>query len=188
MPVEIHGKQYVTVNERVQEFHESYPNGAIHCHIEEGTPEGVIRMSAMVCPDVENTERHFSGHAEETIGSSQINRTSALENCETSAIGRALGFLGLGVVNSIATADEVSNAIHQQNYKPVTELQKELYQEYLKHFIFIGLKTDTNNWWGSFKTEEAAEAGLVHMLKRMNAHDEKESKKQLKKECKNEDK
>ena len=188
MSVQIHGNEYITVNERVQEFHKLYPNGAIHCHLEENCPEGMWIMHAMVCPDVENTERHFTGIACEVIGSTQINKTSALENCETSAIGRALGFLNIGIVGGIASADEVENAIHQQNYKPVTELQKELYQEYLKHFIFIGLKTDTNNWWGSFKSEPQAEAGLVHMLKRMNAHDEKEAKKQQKKEGKDEGK
>ena len=57
-----------------------------------------------------------SGYAEEYRGSSQINNTSAVENCETSAIGRALGIAGWDASgHSVATADEVANAIHQQN-------------------------------------------------------------------------
>ena len=195
MPVEIHGKQYVTVNERIQMFHEHYPNGAIHCHIMEDTPEGIIRMSAMVCPDVDNTERHFSGHAEEIIGSSQINRTSSLENAETSAIGRALGFLGLGVVESIATADEVSNAIHQQQIKRKTDEQKDRFKEYIVHSYFQTLDTDgvvlsevTKTWWKGLTTEPQAEVGLVSMLKRMNKHDEKLQKQKQKRIEKNEEK
>ena len=173
MPVEIHGKQYVTVNERVQEFHELYPNGAIHCHIEEDAPEGVIRMSAMVCPDVENTERHFSGIACEVIGSSQINRTSALENCETSAIGRALGFLGLGVVNSIATADEVSNAIHQQSGYYPNEDEITTFDELLSHPVFKGKKKQAKEHWAGCNTKQAVNGCLLYMQAQIDESEEK---------------
>ena len=55
------------------------------------------------------------GHAYEKEGSSYINKTSFIENCETSAVGRALGMCGIGVDTSIASADEVANAIVQQS-------------------------------------------------------------------------
>jgi hypothetical protein len=58
-----------------------------------------------------------TGHAEEYRKSSQINGTSALENCETSAIGRALAVAGFGGTE-FASANEVQNAIHQQTNKP----------------------------------------------------------------------
>ena len=77
-------------------------------------------FEATVIPDIEKLERYFTGHAEETIGSSQINKTSALENCETSAIGRALAMMGIGVDESIASADEVANAVFQQKEEDVT--------------------------------------------------------------------
>ena len=67
-----------------------------------------------VTPDIENPERYFTGIAYEKEGASFINKTSALENCETSSVGRALGFLNIGIDTSIATAEEVGNAIHQQ--------------------------------------------------------------------------
>ncbi|GAI73353.1 unnamed protein product, partial [marine sediment metagenome] len=57
-----------------------------------------------------------TGFAEETRGSTQINQTSALENCETSAVGRALAFFGLAGTE-IASADEVATAITQQHEK-----------------------------------------------------------------------
>jgi len=71
-------------------------------------------MKTTVTPDVENPDRYFTGFAHEDESKSQINRTSAIENCETSATGRALGLLGLGSESSIASAEEVQNAIHQQ--------------------------------------------------------------------------
>jgi hypothetical protein len=55
-----------------------------------------------------------TGMAQEDKSSSRINQTSYVENCETSAIGRALGFMGIGIETSIATADEVNMAIKKQ--------------------------------------------------------------------------
>ena len=54
------------------------------------------------------------GHAHEEKSSSNINKTSYVENCETSAIGRALGILGIGIDTSVATANEVQDAIDKQ--------------------------------------------------------------------------
>ena len=55
-----------------------------------------------------------SGHAYEKEGSTFINRTSYIENCETSAVGRALGMCGFGIDTSIASSEEVQNAILNQ--------------------------------------------------------------------------
>ena len=59
--------------------------------------------------------------AEEKETSSYINKTSYIENCETSAVGRALGFIGLGSENSIASLEEVANAINNQQAKPKSD-------------------------------------------------------------------
>ncbi len=111
--IDIHGKPYVTVPERIRVFHNIYPNGSITADLvyAEG---GIYIMKANVIPDMENPDRCFTGYAKEDESKSQINRTSAIENCETSAVGRALGFAGLGSEDSIASAEEVKNAIHQQ--------------------------------------------------------------------------
>jgi hypothetical protein len=55
-----------------------------------------------------------TAHAYEKEGSSFINKTSYIENCETSAVGRALGMYGIGIDTSLASADEVANAVTQQ--------------------------------------------------------------------------
>ena len=110
--IQIHGKDYVMVKDRIIFFNESCPNGSITT--ESKVTDNSFIFKAVVIPDVENPNRKFTGHAEEIIGSSQINKTSALENCETSAIGRALGCMGIGVEESFASADEVNNAVYQQ--------------------------------------------------------------------------
>ena len=112
--VNIKGKEYQTVALRVQKFRETHPTWSITTHIEERTDDYVV-MSA----EIRNEDERLiaTGHAEEYRKSSQINGTSALENCETSAIGRALAVAGFGGTE-FASANEVQNAIHQQNNKP----------------------------------------------------------------------
>jgi hypothetical protein len=111
MSINIHGKEYVMVNERVTEFLQKYPDWSITTK--------VIRADAdeclMVTEIIDNGGNiRSTGHAYERADGSTINKTSHVENCETSAVGRALGFLGIGIINSIATAEEVSHAIAQQ--------------------------------------------------------------------------
>lgn len=66
------------------------------------------------------------GHAYEKEGSSFINKTSYIENCETSAVGRALGMAGFGIDTSVASFEEVANAIQQQeSEKLITKTQEE---------------------------------------------------------------
>ena len=114
MPVEIHGKQYATVNERIEDVHKDY-KGSVSINTEIlASTENTIRIKAIV-ELKEMAEGIEVGHAEEIIGSSMINKTSALENAETSAVGRALAFAGFQTDASIASADEVANAIVQQN-------------------------------------------------------------------------
>ena len=134
MSVKIHRKEYKTVAERVNDIHANQENLSITTELVswEG---GIVIMKATVTilkadnPDSPNV---FTGHAYEKEGSTQINKTSALENCETSAIGRALAAAGYGGTE-YASANEVENAIHQQKAKPEKSLQ-ELNDEIDKKF------------------------------------------------------
>ena len=152
MSVQIHGKEYITVDERVQEFHKLYPNGSITTELVEFTDKRVITKTTAI-PDVDDVGRFFTGFAYEIVGVGNINKTSSLENCETSSCGRALGFLNIGLVGSIATADEVDNAIKQQEAIKVTEQQKDKYQQLLSHKCFKGKKKETNSWWAKIYDE-----------------------------------
>ena len=108
--VNIHGKEYFTVGKRVQMFREKYPTHGLTTQIIYRDLELVV-MKAMITDEAGRLLA--TGHSEEVRKASQINRTSALENAETSAIGRALAALGLGGTE-FASADEVANAIGQQ--------------------------------------------------------------------------
>ena len=109
--IDVKGKGYVQVNDRVKGFRQLFPMGCIETEIIE-LGEGVVTMKAIVS----DGEGHVlgTGLAQEKESSSFINKTSFIENCETSAVGRALGFAGIGVDGSMASADEVANAILQQ--------------------------------------------------------------------------
>lgn len=108
--IDIKGKEYVMVNERVLEFRRQHPNGAILTELV-SNEDGVCVFKAMVYVGETVVA---TGHAYEKETSSFINKTSYIENCETSAVGRALGMLGIGIDTSIASAEEVGNAVNNQ--------------------------------------------------------------------------
>jgi len=114
--VEIHNKVYKTVALRVNEFRDAHPDWSIITELVENTENRVVMKSGIL-----NQEGRImgTGYAEEFRASSQINKTSALENCETSAIGRALAACGFGGTE-YASANEVVNAIHQQKFPSVS--------------------------------------------------------------------
>jgi len=113
--VNIHGKQYKTVALRVQEFRTDFPGHSLVTEIVKIDDDQCI-VKAMV---VKDNAIIATGHAQEFRKASQINGTSYVENCETSAIGRALACLGIGGTE-FASANEVVNAIYQQS-NPVKE-------------------------------------------------------------------
>jgi hypothetical protein len=113
--VNIHGKSYQTVALRVGKFREAHPNYTLSTEILYRDDEMVVMKASILD---ENSRVIATGHSEERRAASTINKTSALENAETSAIGRALAAFGLGGTE-FATADEVANAISQQRNTPV---------------------------------------------------------------------
>ena len=106
--VKIQGKDYVEVNTRLQHFREVYPQYTLDTEVIEIT-EDTITFKAIIL----NEEGRLiaSGTAKERSGSNFINKNSYVENCETSAWGRALGNFGIGLDTSVASYDEVANAI-----------------------------------------------------------------------------
>lgn len=111
---DIKGKDYAEVNQRIKAFRSICPNGAIITEL--------ISNNGGVCvfkATIYNDEQIIlgTGTAYEKENSSFINKTSYIENCETSAVGRALGMCGFGIDTSIASYEEVQNAINNQNKK-----------------------------------------------------------------------
>lgn len=109
--IDIKGKKYVLVSERVLAFNEFYPLGSIETEILSNIDAKTIVVKATVTPDV-TVPRRFVGHSQATIGQGMVNTTAALENAETSAVGRALGMMGIGVIESIASADEMNKSLN----------------------------------------------------------------------------
>lgn len=109
--ISIKGNEYVTVNERVKAFRSSHPEHSLITELINADAESCLFKASIL----DKTGRVIAtGYAHELKASSYINKTSYIENCETSAIGRALGSFGIGIDSSYATADEVINAINQQ--------------------------------------------------------------------------
>lgn len=117
----IKGKDYIEVNQRILAFWELYPNGRIETELLADDGKRCTFKATVYDSD----KVLATGHSFEFQGSGMVNKTSYVENCETSAIGRALGILGIGITESIASADEVQSAIEHQerNEQPTDPLQ-----------------------------------------------------------------
>ena len=114
MPVNIHGKEYKTVAERLSEV-SSDTKGKYSLLTE---VLGDVNGTVLIKATLELERGTFVGHAYEREDAGYINKTSHVENCETSAIGRALASAGYAG-SEFASADEVANAITQQNKKKI---------------------------------------------------------------------
>jgi hypothetical protein len=148
--INIKGKDYVEVHERIGYLRKNYKVAQLLTEIlsNEG---GVCIMKATLYVDDKIVS---TGHAYEKEDSTYINKTSYIENCETSAVGRCLGNFGIGINSSIASADEVVNAINQQQQKPREKNEWEeklLSQAKNDESVLIGI---SDSWKNGIKTEK----------------------------------
>jgi len=132
---DIKGKEYAEVNQRIKAFRMVYPQGTIETEML-SNENGVCIFKAIVSDEDGNLLG--TGTAYEKEDSSFINKTSYIENCETSAVGRALGMCGFGIDVSVASAEEVQNAINNQ----------EVTQEEADNYTFA---------WGKYKGKKLTE-------------------------------
>lgn len=136
---DIKGKDYAEVNQRIKAFRMVYPSGTIETEMisnENGICifKAKVGFTSTIFDDGKvRTEYTLlgTGTAYEKEDSSFINKTSYIENCETSAVGRALGMCGFGIDVSVASAEEVQNAI--QNQEPTKEEALEYTLTFGKH-------------------------------------------------------
>jgi hypothetical protein len=150
----IKGKQYAEVNQRIKAFRMLHPNGSIVTNIE-SLENGVVLMKTVVRDEEDNVLG--TGYAYEKESSTFINKTSFIENCETSAVGRALGMLGIGVDVSVASYEEVQNAIKQQ------EDVKQAEQEDIENSVIDDLKARALK--ARCVSEQVPEATLLKLYK-----------------------
>ena len=119
--VDIKGKAYVQVNTRVVAFRKLFPMGCITTDIV-SLENGVVVMKATITDELGTVLG--TGYAYEKETSSFINKTSYIENCETSAVGRALAMVGIGTDASMCSAEELVNAINNQNNDKKAEAEQ----------------------------------------------------------------
>lgn len=119
--MDVKGKMYAPVNERIKAFRRVYPTGSITTEVV-SEDDKVIAMKATAA--VGDTVL-ATGHAFEIKNGSYINKTSYMENCETSAIGRALGIAGFGIDAAICSAEELTGAEIEQDRIRTEELRRE---------------------------------------------------------------
>lgn len=108
--IDIHGKNYVLVSDRIIYFNEIYKNGCIKTALVSQPSDDRVVIKAQIVPDIATPDRYFTGYSQATWGDGNVNKTAALENAETSAVGRALAMLGIGVIDSVASVDEMKKA------------------------------------------------------------------------------
>lgn len=108
--IDIKGKKYVLVSDRVLYFNEAYPNGSIITQRIMTDEPWIEIFKATVTPDTEQPNRCFTWYSQARWWEGYINKAAALENAETSAVGRALAFMWIWVIDSIASMDEINKA------------------------------------------------------------------------------
>lgn len=122
--IDIKGKKYVLVSDRVLYFNEHYPNGSIVTQRIMTDDPTLEVFKATVTPDCDHPERYFTAYSQAKRWDGFINKTSALENAETSSVWRCLARLGIGVIDSIASLDEITKAENQSKMATKKETKK----------------------------------------------------------------
>lgn len=166
---DVKGKDYAEVPQRVTAFRKLHPMGSIRTDIVSlGDGVCVIRAEAWTKDDEGNDILLGTGLAYEKEGSSFINKTSYIENCETSAVGRALGFCGIGIDTSIASAEEVLNAKENQKaMQPISKSECRVLEQMMEE-----LGTDTEKFLKYYKVDKISDmtkADYVHASKVLNS-------------------
>jgi len=112
-------EDYVPVAERLERFYERYPEGRITTSIvQHDLDTGFVLMRAEVYRTPDDAQPAATGHAFEVRGESYVNKTSYVENAETSSVGRALAMLGFEVKRGIASREELQKTARMQPAPP----------------------------------------------------------------------
>jgi hypothetical protein len=159
--IKIKGKDYVLVSDRILAFNETYEKANIKTSYEYLQDLNMFIVKAEITCD----RGTFIGMSQAVIGDGYINKTSALENAETSAVGRALGMMGIGVLDSVASADEIhkasNNEIKVNNWKDQKANLDKVSIENKKKDIKVFLE---NNMPIKPKTKEDYENSCIDLL------------------------
>lgn len=162
------GKQYAEVHTRVNYFRstEQYKDWGQDCEIIHQTETSIIMKATIYYPDGRVAS---TGYAKEDIDGARINQRNHVEVCDTSAVGRALGFLGIGISQgSIASYEEVANAIENKEKDSTTPKATKEYildtDNWAKALRYIASKKDTMSLEQIIKTFEDQKYGKLRVI------------------------
>lgn len=127
--IDIKGSEYVLVKDRIIYFNENYLNGSIATNLVSDVDSDNVVIQAVIIPDVDKPARIFVDYSQAVKGAGFINKTAALENASTSAVGRALAMMGIGVIDSVASADEINKATGTDSQ--IVAKKQELYKAFI---------------------------------------------------------
>jgi len=148
---------YETVEERLVKFWKDHPDGQIHTKVLEHTTARFI-VEASIYRTEADSRPWTTGLAEETVQGRGVNATSALENCETSAIGRALANAGYATKGKRASREEMSKVKAKVEVQSIVQETKAKMADTAKEYVPVPVESDP--WNQSFaapvQTMEAA--------------------------------
>ena len=124
--IDLKGKQYASVAERVTAFRKLFPTGFITTEIvsHDGTTVLMKATAGYRYGGAGESIILGTGFAQEVRGKGMVNGTSYIENCETSAVGRALGMIGIGITGGICSADEFDNADKARSKEEMAQMSE----------------------------------------------------------------
>src|SRR3990172_7592166 len=113
--IDFKGKKYVLIADRVTYFNSQYPKGSIETELLSEPDADMVVVKTTIST---GEGQKFTGMSQAKWSDTQsfVNKTSALENAETSSCGRALAFMGIGVIDSIASVDEINKTTYSKPY------------------------------------------------------------------------
>lgn len=135
--IDIKWKKYVLVSDRVLYFNETYPNGAIQTQRIMTEEPWIEIFKATIIPDCDHPERFFTGYSQAKWGDWFINKTSALENAETSSIWRWLAMMWIWVIDSIASLDEINKAENTAKTQKKSYVKESWFQAAMSNLDFM---------------------------------------------------
>jgi len=121
-------EDYETVEERLVKFWKDHPDGRIDTTLVESTLQRFIVKASVYRTEVD-AQAWTTGYAEETVSTRGVNSTSALENCETSAIGRALANAGYVTKGKRPSREEISKVKANEPKPLLTRLEEKIIME-----------------------------------------------------------
>ena len=139
-------EDYETVEERLVKYWKDYPDGQIHTEVLEQSASRFI-VKASVYRTEADARPWTTGLAEETVQGRGVNATSALENCETSAIGRALANAGYATKGKRASREEMSKVASKQAVQEVVQQTKAKMAETAKEYVPVAKADDPWTQW-----------------------------------------